>query len=238
MPKGAKPSVFFDLDGTLCDPREGICRCLRYAFEQSGYSSPPDDQLERHIGPPLRETFLTLLQTKNAETIERAVVLYRQRFAAHGIYENRVYPGIEEALAALRSASYHLYVVTSKPTVFAQRILVHLGLNSMFRNVYGSELDGSRSDKGELIAHVLGEEKIPSSDAVMVGDREHDIKGALANGVFSIGALWGYGTREELTEADAALLCASPVALVNWFCSRTRSEAVAPRSADRKRIEP
>jgi phosphoglycolate phosphatase len=220
LEKGARQFVFFDLDGTLCDPRDGIIHCLRYAFEQLGYSGPPDDQLERYIGPPLQETFTTLLGTKNHEVIDRAVAFYRHRFASHGIYENSVYPGIVETLATLRSARHHLYVVTSKPSVFAEKILVQFGLRTVFHNVYGSDFDGSRSDKGDLIAHVLRTEKILSDDAAMVGDREHDIKGAIANGVFPIGALWGYGTREELTDADAALLCESPEALMSWFCSR------------------
>jgi phosphoglycolate phosphatase len=138
------------------------------------------------------------------------------------MYENRVYGDIREALTVLQSKAFRLYVVTSKPTVFAEKILVHFGLLSNFQNIYGSELNGGRSDKRELIAHVLGEEKIPASDAIMVGDREHDIKGALANGVFPIGVLWGYGTREELTKADAALLCESPEALVNFLCSHPR----------------
>jgi phosphoglycolate phosphatase len=231
---GAKTSVFFDLDGTLCDPRDGIVRCLRYAFERLGYPGPPDDHLERYIGPPLQETFATLLETKNHEVIERAVALYRQRFISHGMYENTVYPGIAETLALLRSESHRLYVVTSKPSVFAEKILVHFGLQRFFQNVYGSELDGRRSDKGDLIAHVLREEKISPSDAVMVGDREHDIEGALANGVFPIGALWGYGTREKLAEANAALLCESPKALANWLCFPPPLAPVAPRIADRK----
>ena len=215
-----RTAIFFDLDGTLWDPREGIVRRLRYAFEQLGYSSPPDDLLERYIGPPLYKTFASLLNSNDVQFIEKAVGLYRQRFASKGMYENTVYAGITDALTVLRKKEFNLFVVTSKPTIFAKKIAVHYGLKRFFAKIYGGELDGSRSDKGELIAHVLREEKIPPSDAVMIGDREHDIKGALANEVFPIGVLWGYGTREELTEADAALLCESPEALVNWLCFR------------------
>jgi phosphoglycolate phosphatase len=218
--EGGKPSLFFDLDGTLCDPREGIISCLRYALDELGYSNPPDDQLKRYIGPPLYDTFAKVLGSNDTQLIEKAVGLYRHRFALNGMYENRVYAGIPDALTDLRSKEFCLYVVTAKPMIFAEKIVDYFGLKRFFRNIYGSELDGGRSDKGELIAHVLKEEKIPPIGAVMVGDREHDIKGALANGVFPIGVLWGYGTREELTGADAALLCESPEVLVNWLCSR------------------
>ena len=214
---GAKRSVFFDLDGTVCDPREGIIRCIRYAFDELGFPSPPDDQLERYIGPPLYDTFATLLDSNDSQLMKKAVGLYRQRFASNGMYENRVYAGITDALTVLRSKEFSLFVVTSKPTIFAEKIVVHYGLKRFFANIYGSELDGSRSDKGELIAHVLRAEKIPPSDAVMIGDREHDIKGALANGVFPIGVLWGYGTREELTQAGAPVLCETPESLPRHF---------------------
>jgi phosphoglycolate phosphatase len=234
----SRVSILFDLDGTLCDPRKGIIGCLRYSLDQLGYSSPPDDQLERYIGPPLYDSFATLLGSNDSQLIEKAVGLYRQRFTSNGMYENKVYAGIPDTLATLQSRNYRLHVVTSKPTVFAARVVVHFGLQRLFRNIYGSELDGSRSDKGELIAHVLSEEKILASDAIMVGDREHDIKGALANGVFPIGVLWGYGTREELTGADAALLCESPEALVYSLCSRSLLKPVAPRISDRKEGQP
>ena len=140
--------------------------------------------------------------------IERAVALYRQRFASTGKFENTVYPGIEAALTTLQAWGFALYVITSKPTVFARRILEFFGLHRFFRETYGSELDGTRADKADLIAHVLAQESIAPNDAVMVGDREHDIKGALANGVVPVGVLWGYGSRQELERAGAFLLCA------------------------------
>lgn len=129
------------------------------------------------------------------------------------MFENSIYTGIERALTALQTGKTQLYVVTSKPTVFAIKILEYFGMQRFFDGIYGSELDGTLSDKRELIAHVLTDEGIPASNAVMVGDREHDIKGALANGVFPVGVLWGYGTRQELTEAGASLLCETPESL-------------------------
>jgi len=213
-------AVLFDLDGTLCDPREGIVRCLKYALDRLGYPAPEDNDLERYIGPPLYESFGTLLQSSDAQLITRAVELYRQRFAAQGIFENTVYGGMGDALAALRRKNFRLYVVTSKPSVFATPVIEHIGLRKYFDRVYGSELDGTRADKSALIAHVLAEERVLAASTIMVGDREHDVRGALANGVTPVGALWGYGSREELQRAGASLLCENPGALSALVLSR------------------
>ncbi len=212
-------SLFFDLDGTLTNPREGIVRCLKYALDALGYPSPSDGRLERYIGTPLRAIFASLINSSDDQLIERAVELYRQRFASEGMFENTVYPGIENALATLRMYDVQLYVTSSKPTVFAAQIVEYFGLRRFFEQIYGSELDGTRTDKGELIAHVLANESISASNAVMIGDREHDVKGALTNAVIPVGVLWGYGSREELTRAGATLLCERPEALVELLSS-------------------
>jgi phosphoglycolate phosphatase len=211
-------SLFFDLDGTLTDPRDGIVRCLQYALEELGRASPPEVELTRYIGPPLYESFPILLRTVDPSLVQRAVKLYRQRFAAEGIFENELYPGITAALAVLQTKGHTLYVVTSKPTVFARQIIEHFDLRSYFQRVYGSDLDGARSDKAQLIAHVLAREHIRPADATMIGDREHDIKGALANGVCAIGVLWGYGSREELMQAGASVLLEAPAQMTKHFC--------------------
>jgi phosphoglycolate phosphatase len=205
--------IFFDLDGTISDPREGIVRCLQYALEKLGRPIPPEEQLLRYIGPPLFDSFPAMLDSSDKSLVERAIELYRDRFASKGMVENSVYPGITDALAALHAERYRLYVVTTKPTVFARRILDYFGLAEFFLGVYGSELDGTRSHKSELIAHVIAQEHIRPADAVMIGDREHDIKGALANRVFPVGVLWGYGSREELINAGATALCETPTLL-------------------------
>jgi phosphoglycolate phosphatase len=211
--------ILFDLDGTLTDPREGIVQSLKYALQALGYPSPSDKQFEGYIGPPLQESFAALLPSSDAEQIGRAVSLYRRRFTAVGMFENAVYPGIENALATLQEQSVSLYVVTSKPTVFAKQILDHFGLSRSFQNTYGSELDGTRSNKEELIAYVLAAESISAGSTVMVGDREHDVRGAITNGVTPLGVLWGYGSRQELTGAGAVLLCERPESLVEVLSS-------------------
>lgn len=210
-------SIFLDLDGTLCDPREGIVRCLQHALRELGHTPPLDDQLLRYIGPPLYDSFAALLDTGDTERVERAVELYRERFAYRGIFENTIYAGMPDALETLKSRRYKLHVVTSKPTIFASQVIDRLELRGFFQNVYGSELDGSRADKRELIAHVLEQEQISPHNAVMIGDREHDIEGALANGVQPIGVLWGYGSRDELTKAGASVLCDTPQCLATHF---------------------
>jgi phosphoglycolate phosphatase len=201
--------VLLDLDGTLTDSREGIVRCIRHALEGVGEPCPADAQLGRYIGPPLLHSFETLFGG-DAPKAAQALALYRERFATTGLFENRIYPGIPSVLAALRACGARLWVATAKPVVYAERILRHFGLDAYLEGVHGSELDGTRSDKRELIRHVLARERLPAADCAMVGDREHDMLGAAANAVRGVGALWGYGSREELLEAGAAALCEQP----------------------------
>ena len=214
-------NVLFDLDGTLTDPREGIVASFKHALYELGCCSPLDFELERYIGPPLRECFVALLGSERQEQIDRAVALYRQRFSAKGMFENTVYPGVHHALVALQAAGARLYIVTSKPRVFAERIADHFDLRSYFKMIYGSELYGTRSDKSELIAHILKEEAMSPGSTFMVGDRAHDVVGAKVNKVFPIGALWGYGTREELSAAGATVFCERPEMVGNVLLANT-----------------
>jgi phosphoglycolate phosphatase len=203
-------NVLFDLDGTLTDPRPGIVGCIRFALDQLGLRCPSDDVLAGYIGPPLRGTFATLLDTSDAERIEEALRFYRQRFDQTGMYENTVYEGVPAMLDMLGQLDGAAYVVTSKPAVYAERIVDHFRLGHHFRKVYGPELDGQRDDKAELLAYLLAVEGVGPSAAVMVGDRAADIVAAKANGVRSIGVLWGYGSEVELMAAGADVLCRTP----------------------------
>jgi len=203
-------NILFDLDGTLTDPREGIVACFKYALRGLGCPTPPDSELERYIGPPLQESFAFLLGAERHGEVDAAVQLYRERFSAKGMFENAVYPGVPSALGRLQALGAALYVATAKPLVFAERIVEHFGLRCYFQAVYGSELDGTRTDKVDLIAHVLEKESLATDSTFMVGDRSHDVVGAKANGVFPVAALWGYGTREELSAAGATVFCERP----------------------------
>jgi phosphoglycolate phosphatase len=207
-------ALLFDLDGTLTDPRSGIVNCLRFALAQLRVSCPSDEVLAAYIGPPLRGTFAALLGTSEADRIEEAMRWYRQRFADTGLYENEVYAGVPAMLERAVRAAGEAYVVTSKPAVYAERIVKHFGLDRHFRKVYGSELDGQRDDKAELLSYLLATEGIRPSGAVMIGDRAADIMAAKANGVRSIGVLWGYGSENELVDAGADRLCWKPSELV------------------------
>jgi phosphoglycolate phosphatase len=212
-PAPPSPVLLFDLDGTLTDPRPGLVASIRYALERLECPCPDDDGLTAYIGPPLRGTFAKLLQTSDVTRVEDAMRLYRERYGATGLFENDVYAGIPAVLEMLAAATSRRFVATAKPTVFARRIVDHSGLARHFAGVYGPELDGQFDDKRELIAHLLEHERVAADRAVMIGDRDTDVAAGRANGVRTIGVLWGYGSAAELRAAGADALCAAPADL-------------------------
>ncbi len=199
-------NLLFDLDGTLTDPYQGITRCISHALLALNRPPPPQENLKWCIGPPLKNSFTKLLASEDEKLAEEALSIYRERFGSVGLFENELYEGIPDALRALQEKGHLLYVATSKPTVYAKQIIEHFSLQRYFRTIHGSDLDGTRSDKTELISHILLREGITSSETLMVGDREHDMIGAKTNGVCGVGVLWGYGSRDEL-EASGAHAC-------------------------------
>ena len=206
-------AIYFDLDGTLTDPKPGITRSIRYALERlDNHTIPTEDELTWCIGPPLRASFVTLLGGEHAA--DRAVALYRERFADVGLYENGVYDGVGEVLTALCASGHRLFVATSKPHVFAERIIDHFGLRGHFERVFGSELDGTRVDKSLLLEYALKQASVNPAKTLMIGDRSHDMVGARNNGMKGIGVLYGYGSRDELLGAGAHHVCATPGAIL------------------------
>lgn len=205
--------LLFDLDGTLTDPRVGITRSVQYALRKMGIEVEDADTLCCFIGPPLLDGFMRFYgMDRDAAT--QAIAYYREYFPNKGIFENEMYEGIDTMLEALRAKGYTLLVATSKPTVYASRILDHFGLTKHFAYVAGSELDGTRSRKGEVIAHALEEMGITNpSLAAMVGDKEHDIIGSKETGLYSVGVLYGYGSLEELEAAGADAIVPTVAAL-------------------------
>lgn len=202
----ARPNILFDLDGTLTDPRIGITNSVAYALKQFGITvERPHETLASFIGPPLTESFETYYGL-TPEQARLAVNYYREYFGPVGIFENIVYPGIPKALESLRRAGRVLCVATSKPEVYARRILEHFSLDTYFEAVCGATLDGSRVRKADVIAYALETLNIHANQAVLVGDRLHDVEGAHACGVPVIGVTYGYGSREELTAAGADAL--------------------------------
>lgn len=204
-------TLLFDLDGTLTDNFPGITRSIAYALERLDVPLPDPAALRRCVGPPLRETFAWLLGTDEAAAIEAAIALYRERYGDVGWRENIVYDGIDDALATLAQAPLRLYVCTSKPEVFARRIVTLFGLSAHFGGIYGADLAGTLDDKVKLLRHLADREGIDTSRAVMIGDRSHDIRAARMNGARAVGVRWGYGTHEELAAADA--VAATPAEL-------------------------
>jgi len=206
-------NFLLDLDGTLTDSRPGIVASIQHAQRSIGHEAPEESALIKYVGPPLHAAFRELLPEYDDAYAHRAVAAYRERFTAIGMFENSVYAGIPQALDLLRDSGARLFVATSKPRVFAQRILEHFELRHYFDDVFGSELDGRLTDKVDLIAHVVAQAKLQPTHTTMIGDRLHDVVGAIKNGVRPIGVLWGYGSREELVSAGAETLLAAPTEL-------------------------
>jgi len=198
-----KEYILFDLDGTLTDPKTGITKSVQYSLRTFGIHIGNLDELIPFIGPPLRDSYRKYYAF-SAEEAENAVEQYREYYSTQGIFENTIYDGVESLLETLYLSGKTLIVATSKPTVFAERIVRHFGIDRYFTFVSGSELDGQRSQKDLVIRHALDTLNITAiHEAVMIGDREHDVIGAKKAGMGSIGVLYGYGSAEELIGAGA-----------------------------------
>lgn len=199
-----KKYLLFDLDGTLTDPKVGICTCVQYALSSFGIEEPDLDKLEPFIGPPLKDSFMKYYNMDDAQA-EAAIEKYRERFRDTGIFENKLYDGIPQMLNALNSQGMFMAVASSKPTDFVRRILEHFGIAKYFKVVVGSEMDGTRVKKEEVINEALkqlfGNWPVEKSKVYMIGDRSYDVEGARKAGVESVGVTYGYGSMEELREA-------------------------------------
>ena len=204
----ARPALLVDLDGTLTNPAEGIIGCFHHAVEAMGATAPAPEDLTWIIGPPLRKSFAEVLG-EDAD-VERALTLYREGYGTKGLFQASVYNGVREALGELQSANVRLFLCTSKPIVYARRVLSHFSLDGYFEAAYGAELDGRYEEKGKLIEHILNAQRLDPLDCVMWGDRKHDVIAAREHGIPTIGALWGYGGEQELKAFGAAELCESP----------------------------
>jgi phosphoglycolate phosphatase len=206
-------TLFFDLDGTLSDPSEGIAKSVQHALACLGRPYPSKSELHRYIGPSLRWTFPHLLGTDDNGLIETAIGYYRERYETVGLFENEVYPGIAEILQRLQNDGYPLYVVTSKPTVYSDRIIQHFGLDRFFIDVYGPELDGRFDEKRALVEFILRERGLDPRRTVMIGDRARDVESGQANGTRTIGVTYGFGSEEEIAAARPDAICHSPGAI-------------------------
>lgn len=215
--------ILFDLDGTLTDPKLGITTCVQYALHKLGIEETDLDRLEPFIGPPLADSFREFYGM-DEEKAGQAVVFYRERFSTVGLFENEIYPGIAGMLAALKDAGKKLAIASSKPTVFVKKILEHFEICQYFDVIVGSELDGTRSRKEEVVEEALrqlvpgrcetmthesgllaGQNEMQQG-IVMVGDRKFDIEGAKQYRIASIGVNYGYAREGELAAAGADIV--------------------------------
>ena len=191
------PNVLFDLDGTLTDPREGITRSIQYGLSKMGIDEPDLTQLEHFIGPPLLQAFMATYGFDEAKAWE-AMGFYRERFAVTGLYENEVFEGVTPLLETLVAQGRQLFIATSKPQVYAREIARHFDFARHFKVIYGSELDGTRTNKVELIRHLMAEQGLNPAHTLMIGDRKHDLIGARDNGLDAAAVGYGFGSFEEL----------------------------------------
>lgn len=197
-------TVFLDLDGTLTDPKTGITKSFIHALEKLGLPAPRMDDLEWVIGPSLMDSF-TCMQVSDPLL---AIDLYRERYTSVGLFENSLYSGIIPALEQLQGANYRMCLATAKPHVYARKITAHFGLDRFLDHEFGPELDGTRNNKGDLLAHALERTGIDPVQSVMVGDRHHDYDAARAVGMKAVAVTWGYGSAGEWATAD--VVCEVP----------------------------
>ena len=214
-------NILFDLDGTLTDPAEGIVRCIQHSLCVLEIDCPSYEELTRFIGPPLREVFVTVCGSSDPELIERAVAVFRERFSTIGLFENTPYTSVSQMLQEL--SDHQLYVATSKPQVYAEKILKHFSLADHFIEIHGNDLEGKLDDKADLLQELLNRHGLVPGNTIMVGDRKHDCIAAKRNGLLSLGVTYGYGTREELTAAGVDYLCDSPAEVVQTIKSLSLS---------------
>ncbi len=201
--------ILFDLDGTLTDPKLGITRSVQYALRALGIEEPSLDKLEPFIGPPLADSFREFYGLEE-EQVVTAVAKYRERFTDQGIYENEIYPGTVRMLASLRAGGKKLAIASSKPTPFVERILDHFEIRAYFDYIIGSNMDGTRGKKEEVVEEAL-RQMLPAgmppaekkAGVAMVGDRRFDIEGAREHGITSVGVSFGYAPEGELEQAGA-----------------------------------
>ena len=209
--------ILFDLDGTLTESAPGIINSIKHTYAHYGITDYDERELEKFVGPPLIESFMRYCGFTE-EKAREAVDVYREYFSTKGLFENAVYNGIPKCLAALKSAGYVLAVATSKPQVFCERILDHFSLAEYFSVVKGIPLDDEKMTKAQVIERALDALGVTDKrEAIMVGDRDYDIKGAKENGIECVGVLYGYGSRSELESAGASAICETVDDLSAYF---------------------
>jgi len=209
-------NILFDLDGTLTDSADGVTRSVQYALKKFGIETT-EEELKFFVGPPLSWSFENNYGFSKTKALQ-AVDYYREYYREKGIYENKLYPLVPEMLESLKRSGAKLFVATSKPTIFAEKVLHHFNIDRYFITIAGSNLDGTRVEKSEVINFILkNNSALDKKEAVMVGDRKHDIRGARNCDLDSIAVTYGYGSITELTAAEPTHLIHSVPELTEFL---------------------
>lgn len=214
--------LLFDLDGTLTDPKQGITKSVQYALQAQGIEEPDLDKLEPFIGPPLKDSFMEFYGMDEEHALE-AVAKYRERFTVTGLFENELIPGIPHLLANVKKCGAKIAIASSKPTVLVERILEHFDIAKYFDVVVGSEMDGTRSKKEEVVEEalrqlVVEEPEDKKASIAMIGDRKFDIEGAIAHSLTGVGVAFGYAAPGELEQAGADYIANTVEELEAFLC--------------------
>ena len=199
-------NILFDLDGTLTDPYLGITNSVKYSLGKFGITEKDDNKLKLFIGPSLERSFMEYYSF-DKKTVKKAIGYYREYFSEKGIYENTLYNGIENILAELSKKNKKCILATSKPEIFADKILGYFHINTYFKYIAGSDMEGAFVEKEDIIKHIIEKYELNKKETIMIGDRKYDIIGANKNGIDSIGVLYGYGSKEELENENPKYLC-------------------------------
>lgn len=209
-------NLLFDLDGTLVDTSPGILESLKSTIDVMGLRSLSDTELERFIGPPLKEIFCELYKM-NQRNAEKAVVVFRDFYGKRDKLKCELYDGIVQLLQYLKEHNFQSFVATSKPTIFALEILDYLGVTGYFVDIVGSNLDNTRSKKAEVIQYILEKYKLNKNECVMIGDKAQDLIGAKESGIRGLGVAYGYGTQAELCRQDCLSIVDSPDSILKYI---------------------
>ena len=218
MPNNMYEYIFFDLDGTLTDPGEGITNSVAHALRRFGIEPPPREELYAFIGPPLKDSFAKYYGM-NGDDCTLAVKYYREYYADKGIFENSLYEGIPSLLSDIRDRGKRMVLATSKPDIFAEKILIHFGIDGYFDFVAGAAMDETRTKKDEVIAYAIEKYGLSGKNdrILMVGDRMHDVLGAAKHGIDTVGVTFGYGSEEELLAAGARFIADTPADILKFI---------------------
>lgn len=210
-------NIIFDFDGTLIDSRPGVVKTLKKVVRELAAQEITEQEIVQLIGAPLAQIISILLNTDDKALIKKGSNLFKEHYSKEGLYQNFVYPGIEEMLESLKNQSRQLFVISNKIELFMDRILKQRNLKKYFTVVLGTDGIDIQSKKPDQVKNLLTRHKLKEQETVMVGDTENDVIAAKRNLIYSIGITWGYGLESNLVKAEANKICHSPLELEQFI---------------------